>query len=100
MRETRPLQIDAIRRADPVRWHLLELVSDLGLPDCWIAAGFVGTGQLAIASPFGLDDLFNLVLRPTRRFAAEKRHIFEERIRSRAWLTAWPMLRLAEPLDR
>ena len=27
--------------ADPVRWSLLGCVRDLGLPDCWIAAGFV-----------------------------------------------------------
>lgn len=31
----------SILRKDPVRWHLLSLVSSLGLPDCWIAAGFV-----------------------------------------------------------
>lgn len=181
-------QLDAILRADPVRWHLLEVVFDLGLPDCWIAAGFIrnavwdalhgqpvrpplgdvdviwfspdrveevhdrraeqalrivaplvdwsvknqarmhkrngdapyesavdamrywpetatalaarrsGTGQLEIASPLGLADLFNLVLRPTQKFAADKRSIYEQRIVSKAWLTEWPMLRCAEPL--
>lgn len=35
------LDIAALLRADPVRWELLGLVADLGLPDCWIAAGFV-----------------------------------------------------------
>jgi hypothetical protein len=34
-----------------------------------------------IAAPFGLDDLLNLILRPTPRFAAEKHHIYAERCR-------------------
>jgi len=28
-------------RADGVRWHLLDVVRSLDLPDCWIAAGFI-----------------------------------------------------------
>lgn len=189
MSETFSTQLDTILRADPVRCLLLEVVNHLGLPDCWIAAGFVrnavwdalhgrtaqpllgdvdviwfdpdrtdevhdrnaesalraiapsvdwsvknqsrmhtrngdlpyrsatdamwhwpetatavavrrsGTGQLEIASPLGLDDLFNLVLRPTRRFAGEKRPIFEARVRTKAWITAWPLLTQAEPLS-
>lgn len=189
MNETFNMQLDAILRTDPVRWRLLEVVSHLGLPDCWIAAGFIrnavwdalhsrtarppcgdidviwfdpdraeeahdrnaeaalravlpsvdwsvknqarmhkrngdlpyrsatdamrywpetatavaarrsGTGQLEIASPFGLHDLFNLVLRPTPRFAGEKRPIFEARVRSKGWVTEWPLLTRAEPLS-
>ncbi|WP_164115783.1 nucleotidyltransferase family protein [Sphingorhabdus sp. Alg239-R122] len=34
-------QVIAILRADPRRWQLLGVVSELGLPDCWIGAGFV-----------------------------------------------------------
>ena len=34
-------QVVSILRADPVRWQLLGVVSGLGLPDCWIGAGFV-----------------------------------------------------------
>jgi uncharacterized protein len=45
-----------------------------------------------IAAPFGLDDLFDLVLRPTPGFARSKQHVYEERIRSKGWLTAWPLL--------
>jgi hypothetical protein len=30
-----------IIRTDSVRWHLLGLVRDLALPDCWVGAGFV-----------------------------------------------------------
>lgn len=34
-------QVRDLIRADPVRWHLLGVVRALGLPDCWIGAGFV-----------------------------------------------------------
>jgi len=33
--------VQAIIAGDPVRRRLLELVASLGLPDCWIGAGFV-----------------------------------------------------------
>lgn len=180
-------QIDAILRRDAVRWRLLDVVSHLKLPDCWIAAGFIrnavwdalhgripqppngdvdviwfdpdrcherldrdieealraavpsiewsvknqarmhsrngdkpyqsssdamrywpetatavaarrgGTNELEIASPLGLEDLFNLLLRPTQRFANEKLPIYEERVRSKAWIELWPLLKRAEP---
>jgi hypothetical protein len=181
-------QIDTILRRDAVRWRLLEVVSNLELPDCWIAAGVIrnavwdalhgrrpqapngdvdviwfdpdrcqerldrdieeklravdpsivwsvknqarmhsrnddkpyqsstnamrywpetatavaarrsGNDELEIASPLGLDDLFNLLLRPTSRFANEKLPIYEERIRSKAWIELWPLLKRAEPV--
>ncbi|OZA17323.1 MAG: hypothetical protein B7X90_15310 [Novosphingobium sp. 17-62-19] len=187
MHETSHLHVDAILRADPLRWWLLELVSHLDLPDCWIAAGFIrnavwdalhgrspqpplsdvdviwfdpdrieeshdrkiekvlraaapsidwsvknqarmhsrnsdspyrsatdamrywpetatavaarrrGKDQLDVASPLGLDDLFNLVLRPTPRFACEKLPIYQKRVESKAWITVWPLLECAEP---
>ena len=180
-------QIDAILRRDVVSWRLLDVVSHLELPDCWIAAGFIinaawdalhgrtpqppsgdvdviwfdpdrchkrldrdikeelraavpsiewsvknqarmhsrnddkpyqsssdamrywpetatavaarrsGRDELEIASPLGLDDLFNLLLRRTQRFACEKLPIYEERVRSKAWIDLWPLLKHAEP---
>ena len=33
--------IESILRADALRWKLLRYAAVLGLPDCWIAAGFV-----------------------------------------------------------
>jgi hypothetical protein len=175
----------AILSSDPLRWRILGLVRGLGLPDCWVAAGFVRNAvwdhlhgrrvspsagdvdvvwfcsertvasedrsleaalrslnpaihwsvknqarmhrrnsdmpysssedamshwpetatsvgvrlterdDLRIAAPFGLDDLFTLVVRPTPRFADEKRPMFLERVHEKAWLAAWPLLRLA-----
>jgi hypothetical protein len=52
-------------------------------------------GACEIAAPFGLDDLFDLILRPTPRFAGEKRRVYLDRVRSKAWLEVWPLLRLA-----
>jgi hypothetical protein len=34
-------QVRAIIQEDPLRWRLLSVVRALGLPDCWIGAGFV-----------------------------------------------------------
>lgn len=168
---------------DPHRWHLLDVVAALDLPDCWIGAGFVRNaiwdhlhqrppkpicgdvdviwfdprradaihdkefealllawepsiawsvknqarmhvrngdapyisstdamrywpetataiavrrneaGGCEIAAPLGLDDLFDLVLRPTPRFRRDKRAIYEDRIRSKSWSETWPLLR-------
>lgn len=189
MDEGSHFQVDAILRADPIRWSLLDVVSHLQLPDCWIAAGFIrnavwdslhgrsprppsgdvdviwfdpdhtaevhdrkleeelhaaapsidwsvknqarmharngdlpyqsatdamrywpetataiaarryGMDKLEIVAPLGLEDLFNLVLRPTSRFACEKLPIYIERVQSKAWMTKWPLLERAEPLS-
>jgi len=53
-------------------------------------------GCCDIAAPFGLDDLLDLVLRPTSRFRVEKRTIYEDRIRTKGWLEYWPLLTRAE----
>ncbi|MHC6224049.1 nucleotidyltransferase family protein [Pseudomonas sp. X10] len=175
-------QLQAIIQSDPQRWQMLAHVRALGLPDCWIGAGFVrnavwdhlhgrapavpggdvdvlwfdpgrtdaaedqrleaellarapgvdwsvknqarmhlrngdapygSTGeamshwpetatavavrrtaadQCEVLAPLGLEDLFELVLRPTRRFVSQKREVYEERIRSKGWLSRWPGL--------
>jgi hypothetical protein len=58
-----------------------------------VAAKLAEQGTLEIAAPFGLDDLFDLVLRPTPHFAGEKRHVYWDRVQSKQWLTIWPLLR-------
>lgn len=50
-----------------------------------------------VAAPFGLDDLFNLIVRPTPRFMVDKRHIYLDRVRSKNWQSAWPKLRIDMP---
>ena len=178
-------QLQAIIATDPVRLRILHHVHDLGLPDCWVAAGFVRSavwdrqhmrsdsplpsdvdviwfdrdrtspdtdvqieaalhdidssvawsvknqarmhlrngddpyssaieamtawpetatavavrigagGDIEVMAPFGLDDLFNLIVRPTDRFLLEKRQIYLDHLRSKDWLTTWPDLQIS-----
>lgn len=55
-----------------------------------------GLDGCEIAAPFGLDDLLNLVLRPTPCFSREKRDIYEARLRIKGWAVFWPLLRKVE----
>jgi hypothetical protein len=50
---------------------------------------------LEIAAPFGLDDLFGLIVRPGLRFHAAKRELFLDRVRTKQWLRKWPGLTLS-----
>lgn len=167
---------------DPTRLHILRLVRALGLPDCWVAAGFVRSavwdhlhsrpssplrsdvdvvwfdadnveaeqdvelearlrtldttvdwsvqnqarmhlrngdapyasavqamtcwpetatavgvrlnrrGEIEVAAPLGLDDLFALIVRPTPKFKGAKYGIYLQRIQSKQWQTLWPCL--------
>jgi hypothetical protein len=58
-----------------------------------IAARRQGLEGFEIAAPLGLDDLMNLVLRPSPHFSGEKRAIFEDRSQTKGWFTIWPLLR-------
>lgn len=49
---------------------------------------------IEVAAPFGLDDLFELIVRPTRRFKTEKYPLYVDRVRSKNWQTAWPELKI------
>lgn len=61
-----------------------------------VAARRRGSNDCDIAAPFGLDDLLNLVLRPTARFRVEKRAVYEDRIRTKGWDRHWPLLTKAD----
>jgi hypothetical protein len=52
---------------------------------------------IEVAAPFGLDDLFGLAVRPTRRFVEEKRAVYLERVRAKDWPGRWPRLRIVMP---
>ena len=54
-------------------------------------------GPCEIAAPFGLDDLFGLVLRATPGFAGARHGAFLARVQAKGWLAAWPMLRMQDP---
>lgn len=176
------LQLDKVIAGDSVRMRALALVRDLGLPDCWVAAGFVRSavwdflhgrefsplpadidviwyddsdpreahdraleaalrrldcelhwsvknqarmharnadapyrssadamkywtetatavglrldvaGRIEVAAPFGLEDLFNLVVRPGPRFLGDKHDIYLKRLAARQWHLKWPRL--------
>jgi hypothetical protein len=51
-------------------------------------------GEIEVAAPLGLDDLFGLIVRPTQRFLGEKHAIYLDRVRSRNWARDWPDLRI------
>jgi hypothetical protein len=49
---------------------------------------------IEVAAPFGLEDLFELVVRPTQRFQTEKYPLYVDRVRSKNWQIDWPCLRI------
>ncbi|OFJ46844.1 hypothetical protein BA896_019765 [Janthinobacterium lividum] len=50
--------------------------------------------DIAIAAPFGLHDLFDLVARPTERFLTAKQSVYAGRVRGKNWQGTWPKLRM------
>lgn len=55
----------------------------------------LGVGDVVeVAAPFGLDDLFNLIVRPTAKFQTDKRQVYLNRLRSKNWLATWPNLKV------
>jgi hypothetical protein len=56
----------------------------------------VAPGNIEIAAPFGLDDLFGLIIRPGPRFSEAKRDIFLDRVWTKHWLRIWPRLTLMD----
>lgn len=59
-----------------------------------VAARLTETGEIEVLAPFGLQDLFDGVLRPTPRFKQDKLNLFEKRWREKGWLEQWPFLRI------
>ena len=56
-------------------------------------------GGLGVLAPFGLDDLFSLVVRPTPKFTGERLPVVQARLREKRWLERWPHLRVAPNLN-
>lgn len=59
-----------------------------------IAVRLGATDHVEVIAPYGLDDLFELRLRPTPVFAQHKLAIFSQRVAEKRWLQRYPGLRL------
>ena len=57
-----------------------------------VAVRLSAQDEIEIAAPFGLADLFALVVRPSPRFQQDKHAIFLGRIDSKQWKSKWPGL--------
>ena len=52
-------------------------------------------GDVELLAPYGIDDLVNLLVRPTPFFMSdEKRGIYEERMAAKKWEATWPRLHI------
>jgi hypothetical protein len=74
------------RNLDDALRHWLET------PTC-VALSLGPDDAIAVTAPFGLADLFALVIRPTPR-GREKRAAFDARVAAKGWLRRWPLARL------
>jgi hypothetical protein len=63
-----------------------------------VALRLDAAGAIEIAAPYGLDDLFEGIVRPTLRFVLDKREVFDARWQGKNWLGEWPLLRLKQML--
>ena len=59
----------------------------------------LGRSGIECCAPYGVEDLSTLILRPTPRFASAPA-VFDERVRSKCWLTTWPRLRVLRADDQ
>jgi hypothetical protein len=64
-----------------------------------VAVRLKSCGEIEIAAPFGLCDLFALVLRATPHFSGEKHKTFLDRVNSKQWLVKWPKLKFVRQDD-
>ena len=70
-------------------------------PETATAAGvrLGARGEIEVAAPLGLDDLFDLVVRPTQRFIVDKHAVYLARVRSKQWEQLWPSLQIQPGSD-
>ncbi|MBG6246828.1 MULTISPECIES: nucleotidyltransferase family protein [Symbiopectobacterium] len=62
-----------------------------------IAARVGDNNVIEIIAPYGLDDLFELRLRPTPPFEHEKLDVFRQRVFAKRWMERYPLLQLIVP---
>lgn len=62
-----------------------------------VAVRLGNANLIEIIAPYGLDDLFELRLRPTPRFEREKRGVFSQRVAVKRWQERYPLLQVIVP---
>ncbi|WP_449222095.1 nucleotidyltransferase family protein [Tistrella mobilis] len=61
-----------------------------------VAVQLAAGGQLRVAAPHGLADLFAIIARPTPGFMTGARHaVHLQRVKDKRWRDRWPLLRIA-----
>lgn len=55
----------------------------------------INRGMVKLTAPNRIDDLVNMVLRPTKNYE-KRRKVFEKRIKEKKWLEKWPKLTIAK----
>lgn len=66
-------------------------------PETATAVGVkIENGALKLIAPLGIEDLVNLIVRPTPTFSAsnEKKARVQERVTQKKWLEKWPKLKI------
>ena len=65
-------------------------------PETVTAVGVkIENGDLKLIAPYGIDDLVNLIIRPSPKFSGGI-EIVKERMRQKKWLEKWPKLSIIE----
>ena len=59
-----------------------------------VAVRLAPDGRPELLVPFGLDDLTNLVIRPTPHARAKRMAAFRVRLAAKDWLRTWPKVRV------
>jgi hypothetical protein len=54
----------------------------------------IRNGNLILNTPHGIDDLVNLIVRPTPHYMTDKYYIYKNRIKTKNWLAKWPKLKI------
>jgi hypothetical protein len=69
--------------------HWLETPTAVGLR-------MTSDGTLDLLAPFGLEDLFAMVVRPTPHAAARRMAAFRRRVQEKDWLGRWPKVQVLD----
>ncbi len=56
----------------------------------------IENGELKLIAPYGIEDLVNLIVRPSQAFIDEGnvKNVVAERVKKKKWLEKWPKLKL------